>query len=67
MESRNMEPFADDVETCLICGKELKKLRYWVHLLTDGTFTLDKEHPKSQGYFPVGPECAQKVKSGKFW
>lgn len=47
---------------CIVCGKLLKRApRFMVHLLTTGGFTSEKEHPDSQGYFPIGNDCARRL------
>lgn len=48
---------------CLICGKEIKtKSHKWVQLLTNGNIiSTDQPIENSQGFFPVGNECAKKL------
>lgn len=58
MSSRGVNP-------CLLCGKEIKagsKHKY-VHLLTNGNIVSwdGDDIENSQGFFPVGNECAKKL------
>lgn len=58
-----------NTEPCLVCGRDVKDvLKHQVHFATDGTlFPVDEDnenHPDTQGWFPVGPECAKKLPAG---
>lgn len=56
-----MEHWNGGSNECIICGKRLiREPKYMVHLLTTGGFTSEHEHDASQGYFPIGNDCATK-------
>lgn len=45
---------------CAICGKDVpleNSTRYGGVVTTEGEWTLDPEHPYSQGWHPVGSAC----------
>ncbi len=45
---------------CAICGKDIpttKAPQYGGIITTDGEWTTDPNHPRSQGWFPVGSSC----------
>lgn len=49
---------------CCICGKPIKEgaLVKSVQLLTNGNIvSTDQDYENSQGFFPVGNECAKKL------
>lgn len=48
---------------CCICGKPIKANNYkLVQLLTNGNIvSSDQEFVESQGFFPVGNDCAKKL------
>jgi len=50
---------------CLICGKEIKPTAKFkkVHLLTNGNIVSysGDDIENSQGFFPIGMECAKKL------
>jgi len=47
---------------CICCGKEIKNVRYFVHLLTDGNLiSSDQDFDNSQGFFPIGSECKNRL------
>ncbi len=47
---------------CLICGKEIKGEAKQVQLLTTGYIvSSDQSFVNSQGFFPVGNDCAKKL------
>lgn len=51
-------------EPCFICGRPLKEgqQRKWVQYLTSGHIvSTDQELDNSQGFFPVGNDCAKKL------
>lgn len=60
-----IEALGEHSNTCLICGKRIKDeaKAKMVHLLTSGNIvswpTDDIE--ESQGFFPVGYDCAKKL------
>lgn len=49
---------------CCLCGKKVGENATFVHYLTNGNITNvnDDEVENSQGCFPVGSECAKKIK-----
>jgi DNA-directed RNA polymerase subunit N (RpoN/RPB10) len=59
----NINLYGDDTNTCICCGKRIQKdhEKYSVHLTTNGTVTDEEEHPDSQGYFPIGNYCRNKL------
>jgi hypothetical protein len=60
-------------DECFICGRGMAQDAIErgssIHLLTDGTLALvgDMDNPLSQGWFPVGSECARKVPAEFRW
>ena len=54
---------ADD-EYCLRCGRQVDdSTALWVHLGTDGSiYPLGLEPTESQGWWPVGSDCARHLK-----
>lgn len=53
-------------ERCEVCGKLIKKAPQWAEMdRTTGKLYRDGTVPEavSQGCFPVGPDCARKLKS----
>ena len=63
IEKNEKLPLKKGYDNCLFCGKPVlvnSKTPY-VHLLTSGYITTEEVHPDSQGLFPVGPECKNKV------
>lgn len=56
----NIDKYGDHSNTCFICGKRTSKNK-WVHYTTRGNLTNNPNHEHSQGYFPIGSECAKKL------
>jgi len=50
-------------DQCCLCGKKVGKNPKMVHYLTDGTIVSygGDDVAESQGFFPVGNECAKKL------
>ena len=51
-------------EECLLCGKQMKNtgVKQFVHMLTNGNLvSTDQDFDNSQGFFPVGNECKNKL------
>lgn len=47
---------------CLLCGKNVKTVRYQVHLTTEGYLVAtDEDLANSQGLFPIGSEFSKKL------
>lgn len=47
---------------CCLCGKKVGKNPKMVHFLTNGNIVSSSEDfTNSQGFFPVGSECAKKL------
>lgn len=47
---------------CICCGKEIKQPRQSVHLLTTGDLvSTDEDVENSQGLFPIGNTCKNKL------
>jgi hypothetical protein len=45
---------------CAICGRDIptaKATRYGGIITTEGEWTTDPDHPRSQGWHPVGSDC----------
>ena len=59
----NIERLNEDTNTCFICGKRIKPGREkMVQYLTNGNLvSTDQDVENSQGFFPVGPDCAKKL------
>ena len=60
----NIERYGDHSDTCLICGKRtLNKNPKYVHYTKNGTIIsyAGDDLVESQGFFPVGKECAKKL------
>ena len=57
----NWENFNDN--QCVLCGKKLGKNPKLVHFLTNGNIVSHSgdDIEGSQGFFPVGSECAKKL------
>lgn len=53
-----------DENQCCLCGKQVGENATFVHYFTNGNITNanDDEVDNSQGCFPVGSECAKKIK-----
>jgi hypothetical protein len=59
-------------EPCFICGRQLSAkyvsgFPLMVHCLTTNELTDAFEHPQSQGFFPIGKECAHKLPKNFIW
>lgn len=55
-----------DGHECLVCGRAIRGAAdVWVHLLTTLELaSVDEpidESRESQGWFPIGPECARRI------
>lgn len=49
-------------DNCFLCGKRIVGARhFYVHLLTSYRLTSAVDHPLTQGFFPIGPNCRQKL------
>ena len=47
---------------CFLCGKEMKNETHFVHYLTNGNLvSSDQNFEGSQGFFPIGKECMQRL------
>jgi hypothetical protein len=60
----NVERYGDHSNTCLICGKRVKEGKEkMVHLLNNGNIVSyeGEDIENSQGFFPVGSDCANKL------
>ncbi len=58
-----VEHFGDHSDTCFLCGRRIKAGReLHVQYLTNGNLvSTDQDVENSQGFFPVGPDCAKKL------
>jgi hypothetical protein len=51
-----------DGTRCVLCGKKLQTAPYLVQLLHDGNLvSTDQEFSDSQGFFPLGSECKNRL------
>jgi hypothetical protein len=59
----NVRRLNPECYNCFICGKMVKPGREkWVQYLTNGNLvSTDQDIENSQGFFPVGPDCAKKL------
>jgi hypothetical protein len=50
-------------DQCCLCGKKVGKNPMYVHYLTNGNIVSHSgdDIQNSQGFFPVGSECAKKL------
>jgi len=50
------------VQECICCQKEVKNVKYFIHLLTNGNIinTDEDQGDEDQGAFPVGSVCRKK-------
>ena len=54
-----VEPKDPEVPSCVQCGRKVGKNSYLVHLDTKGAIAHPAGEAASQGYWPVGRECAK--------
>lgn len=61
----NIDRLGDGTNTCFICGKRIKKMENakYVHYLTNGNIVSygGDDIENSQGFFPVGSDCAKRL------
>lgn len=61
----NIEKYGDHSDSCFICGKRIKNLEKakMVHYLTNGNIVSHSgdDIENSQGFFPIGNDCAKKL------
>ena len=59
----NIDKYGDHSDTCFICGKRIKadNKKYVQYLTTGEIISTDQEVEDSQGFFPVGSDCAKKL------
>lgn len=61
----NIEKYGDHIDTCFICGKRIKNFQKakQVHYLNTGEIVSHSgdDIEGSQGFFPVGNDCAKKL------
>jgi hypothetical protein len=62
----NVERYGEHDDTCICCGKRISNVTFHVHMNTDWKIkpVEDSSEQDSQGFFPVGPECAKKIQFG---
>lgn len=47
---------------CICCGKDIKSVKFLVHLLDSGNLvSTDESFSNSQGFFPIGSACKDKL------
>jgi hypothetical protein len=61
----NIDRLGEYANTCFICGKLIKNMEKakYVHYLTNGNIISygGDDVENSQGFFPVGSDCAKKL------
>lgn len=61
----NIKRYGEDGNTCICCGKRIKNYPdcKMVHLLTNGNIVSfgGDDIENSQGFFPIGNDCAKKL------
>lgn len=60
----NIKRYGDHDNSCFICGKRITSGKErMVHLLTNGNIVSygSEDIENSQGFFPVGSDCAKKL------
>jgi hypothetical protein len=71
LRERNLEKWGDLENGCISCGKPLKDENSFVHMNTDWLAVrsdiiaeefLEKTGAESQGLFPIGNDCAKRMK-----
>lgn len=58
------EKVSNVTEECICCGRKIKSLKYFVHLLTNGNLvSSDQEFASNedQGFFNIGSECIKRL------
>jgi hypothetical protein len=62
---KNLQKYGDNQDTCICCGRKVKSFPEckMVHLLTNGNIVSypDEDIEGSQGFFPVGNDCAKRL------
>jgi hypothetical protein len=61
----NIDRYGDHSNTCVCCGKPIAEPKLHVHMSTGWMVkhTADLDESDSQGFFPVGPDCAKRIHS----
>lgn len=55
-------PETEHSDSCICCGKRIKEVKQYVHLLTNGNLvSIDDDVENSQGMFPIGNECKNRL------
>jgi hypothetical protein len=61
----NIDRLGENTNTCFICGKRIKNMEKakYVHYLTNGNIISygGDDVEDSQGFFPVGSDCAKRL------
>jgi len=62
------EKFLQTFDGCLVCGREVKNVKFMLNITIDGTIwsAAEGECPSDidQGWFEVGSDCAKKFADG---
>ena len=68
VQDENYQDSGSDT-SCICCGKEVKNVKYMVHMLTSGVLvSSDQDHgEESQGFFPIGNACKNKLPNNFYW
>jgi len=49
-------------DCCFLCGRKIKGAKYEVHYLASGVLvSTDQPFNNSQGFFPIGSECKNRL------
>lgn len=59
----NLEKYGDNTNSCICCGKPTKQ-NLFVHMTTNWTMINEADEKKvndSQGFFPIGSNCAKLI------
>lgn len=59
----NIDRYGDNSNTCFLCGKRTAE-KLFVHYTNMGELVNERDElmvPESQGFFPIGSECAKKL------
>jgi hypothetical protein len=57
----NIEREGDHSETCFICGKRTQSKQLVHYLVSDELIAYGGDVEDSQGFFPIGSNCAKKL------
>ena len=68
-KQQNEEKYGINENSCECCMKPIQNIKYWIHMTTSykACNTIDEDILKqngteSQGFFPIGNNCAKRFK-----